>query len=241
MQTWANIAIDSVPAGATILLDGEPAGTTPATLEILQGEHQLSLTLERFSTWQDELVVVPGEHQVLETVELQPAEAQLVLSSRPSRASVTLDGEFQGQTPVTLELKPDTSHRLAVFKPGYSSVNRIVSLGAAEQQVVSRPDGFTIGGQHDTVTVTTDRQRHAGEALIEVVRVATKLRESECLAGVEVLADRLADARSTRCQRHAVRNNDERPHFEDRLNGNALRQNYCTHSQRREVRDCTCN
>jgi formylglycine-generating enzyme required for sulfatase activity len=131
---WANIAVDSVPTGATVLLDGEPVATTPATVEVLQGEHLLSVSLERYSTWQQELVVVPGEHQVLDTVTLAPAEAQLLLSSRPSRASVTVNGEFQGQTPVALALEPGTSHRVAVFKPGYSSVNRMVTLEAAQQQ-----------------------------------------------------------------------------------------------------------
>ena len=52
---WAQVSIDSAPNGATILVDGESAGTTPATLEVLQGERQLMLQLASFSDWQQTL------------------------------------------------------------------------------------------------------------------------------------------------------------------------------------------
>ena len=55
----------------------------------------------------------------------------LELSSVPSGANVTLDGEFQGQTPLTLEISPARKHRLAVFKPGYRRHNSSVELPAA--------------------------------------------------------------------------------------------------------------
>ena len=41
-------------------------------------------------------------------IELLPAEGILALSSKPTGANVTLDGEFQGQTPVSLQLTPDS-------------------------------------------------------------------------------------------------------------------------------------
>jgi formylglycine-generating enzyme required for sulfatase activity len=134
---WANIALESQPAGAQVYLDGEQLATTPATLEILQGEHQLELRLDRFRAWQQQIEVVAGEHQALERVVLEAADAQLLLSSRPAAASVTLDGEYQGQTPLTLAVEPGSSHRLAIFKAGYNSVNKTVSLEAAEQKEMS--------------------------------------------------------------------------------------------------------
>jgi formylglycine-generating enzyme required for sulfatase activity len=55
----------------------------------------------------------------------------LELASVPSGANVTLDGEFHGQTPLSLELSPDKAHRLAVFKPGYRRYTGTVQLPAA--------------------------------------------------------------------------------------------------------------
>jgi formylglycine-generating enzyme required for sulfatase activity len=131
---WANIAISSTPIGASVYVDGEVAGVTPALLEILQGDHEISLRLPRYRSWEQSLSVSAGVHQNLEPVVLQPADGTLHLSSVPSRASVTLDGEFQGQTPLVLELSPGAEHRVAVFKPGHSNANRNISLEPEEER-----------------------------------------------------------------------------------------------------------
>lgn len=128
---WAMVTIDSVPSGASILLDGEAAGTTPATVEVLQGEHQLILQLPTFADWQKVLRIKATKDQDLGQVNLQPAAGELELSSVPSGANVTLDGEFQGQTPLTLEVSPGKARRLEVFKPGYERYNDSVEMSAA--------------------------------------------------------------------------------------------------------------
>ncbi len=128
---WAEVTVDSLPPGASILVDGEPVGETPAVLEILGGERQLILQLAGYADWQQALVIEPGQPQAIDTVALLPAAGVLELSSEPSGANVTLDGEFQGQTPLSLELTPDREHRLAVFKPGYRRYNGTVQLPAA--------------------------------------------------------------------------------------------------------------
>ncbi len=127
---WAEVTIASEPAGAAILVDGEAAGTTPATVEILQGERQVILQLPAYADWQETLAIEAGVPRDLGRVELQPAAGRLELTSVPGGANVTLDGEFQGQTPVTLELAPGRDHRLAVLKPGYRRHTETVQLPA---------------------------------------------------------------------------------------------------------------
>jgi formylglycine-generating enzyme required for sulfatase activity len=128
---WAEVVVDSLPAGATVLVDGEAVGTTPATVEILQGERQLILQLATYADWQQSLELSAGEPQDLGRIKLQPAAGMLSLSSVPSGANVTLDGEFQGQTPLELTVSPGKAHRLAVFKPGYRRHTSTVQLPAA--------------------------------------------------------------------------------------------------------------
>lgn len=128
---WATVTIDSVPQGSTLLVDGEPRGETPAELELLEGERQLMLQQDSYTSWQQSLQITAGEPQDLGTVELQPAAGTLQLASIPSGANVTLDGEFQGQTPLELALSPGRPHRIAVFKPGYRRYNDTVEMAAA--------------------------------------------------------------------------------------------------------------
>jgi len=129
---WAEVTVDSLPSGASILVDGEVIGTTPAAVEILQGERQIILQLDTYADWQQALDISPGEAQDLGRISLQPAAGTLQLSSEPSGANVTLDGEFQGQTPLTLHVIPGRKQRLAVFKPGYRRHTGSVELAAAE-------------------------------------------------------------------------------------------------------------
>ena len=128
---WAEVTVDSDPQGATILVDGEPRGDTPGVVEILQGEHQLILQHPGYADWQQTLEVEAGTAMDVGRPALQPAAGILALSSVPGGANVILDGEFQGQTPLELELAPDRDHRLAVFKPGYRRHTETVRLPAA--------------------------------------------------------------------------------------------------------------
>ena len=131
---WAVISLDSTPGGATVLVDGEARGTTPAQIEILEGEHQLGLQLARHRSWQRNLKVVAQEDQDLPKVKMSPADGLLQLSSNPGRANVTVDGEYAGQTPLQIELEPGSVHRIAVFKPGYSNAQRRLSLEPEEER-----------------------------------------------------------------------------------------------------------
>jgi formylglycine-generating enzyme required for sulfatase activity len=131
---WAMVVVDSLPSGATILLDGEAVGTTPARFEALQGEHQLILQMAAFADWNKTLRINASEDQNLGTITLQPAPGELALTSVPSGANVTLEGEFQGQTPLTLQVSPDKTLRLDVSKPGYKRYNTTVQMAAASKE-----------------------------------------------------------------------------------------------------------
>lgn len=131
---WADVTLESEPAGAEILLDGEVSGITPATVEVMAGERQLMLRKSGFASWQQDLVIAAGEPQSLPPVTLQPAAGVLQLDSRPVAANVTLNGEFQGQTPLELEVVPGRQHQLALSRPGYRRHSETIEMEAAETE-----------------------------------------------------------------------------------------------------------
>lgn len=56
------IDVQSEPNGATVLLDGEEIGSTPATVRFVkQGWHQVQVRLEDFRPWQKQLFIEAGE------------------------------------------------------------------------------------------------------------------------------------------------------------------------------------
>ncbi|TXS89278.1 PEGA domain-containing protein [Parahaliea maris] len=132
LPAWAEVSITSEPVGATVTVAGEPAGTTPGVVEILQGEQEIGLRLPGYADWTSTLAVTAGEPQDLGSITLIPAAGILALSSNPAGANVTLDGEYQGQTPLTLELAPDKSQRIHLSRPGYRRHSETITLAAGE-------------------------------------------------------------------------------------------------------------
>lgn len=129
---WADVTINSTPPGATVLVDGEPRGTTPALVDLLQGERQLALQLPGYAPEEQALTIVAGEAQDLGTITLVPATGILSLSSVPSGANVSVNGEFAGQTPLDLELAPAQDHRISVSRAGYQRRSASMRMAAGE-------------------------------------------------------------------------------------------------------------
>ncbi|MFK8041593.1 PEGA domain-containing protein [Congregibacter sp.] len=136
---WADVSITSEPTGAELLVDGEPQGTTPGTFEILQGDHELSLVLPGFASESFPLTAEAGAAQELGTVVLTPATGVLTLSSTPSGANVSVDGEFAGQTPLELELEPNMDHRVSLSRAGYRRASQTLRMeaGASLERKIS--------------------------------------------------------------------------------------------------------
>ena len=160
---WAEITADSDPPGAELRSEGQVLGTTPATVELLSGERVLSFSRPGFATHRERLTVIAGSPQVLPTIRLQPAAGVLRVRTDPPGASITVDGNFRGGSPATVEVSPDRAHRVVVSRAGYESQERTVTLGRGAEQslnirleprlgtirVLSRPPGaqVSVNGQ----------------------------------------------------------------------------------------------
>ena len=55
------LQIESVPAKATILVDGDPVGQAPTELKLPEGKHRIELTHPRYEPWRMEVTVSPQE------------------------------------------------------------------------------------------------------------------------------------------------------------------------------------
>jgi len=56
----ATVALQSDPSAAEIYLDGQLVGSTPSTLQVPSGNHQLALRLSGFQDWTRDLRILPG-------------------------------------------------------------------------------------------------------------------------------------------------------------------------------------
>ncbi len=134
---WSDIAIDSVPRGARVMVNGKSAGSTPLTIELPAGEHELVLTAERFKPWRDLVVVKANQPRKLETVQLQAADGSLTVRTNPAGANVMIGNSFAGRTPLELKLTAETQHLIHIYKAGYEKANRQVKLISEESKTLT--------------------------------------------------------------------------------------------------------
>lgn len=130
---WAVVSVRSEPAGAEVWVDDQNTGvTTPAEVDILQGEHSISLRKAGYKAFNQKLLTVPGVPQTLDAGTLTQADAQLNVASAPGNAAVTINGDYFGQTPLQIDLQSDTAHTLRLIHPGFAQRTEAVRLAKGE-------------------------------------------------------------------------------------------------------------
>jgi hypothetical protein len=132
----AAMTVTSEPAGAAVSVDGATRGTTPLTLELSAGPHQLTVG-EGGARWTETLAVKPGVESSVHVVGPRTAVAAtavpdvgtLEITTEPPGLQVTVDGTPRGASPISVtDLSPGT-HEVAVTR-GSSLVRRTVAVEA---------------------------------------------------------------------------------------------------------------
>ena len=137
LPDWASVVIDSKPAGAEIWLNGESRGLTPQTLELDSGQYSLDLRHQNFMPYIKDFFVDASQPFDLPIAELFTSPSHLVITSTPTKATVTIAGQDQGVTPFTVRLSPNIEHSISLSKPGFRSNQQTVTLKPGEQQNIS--------------------------------------------------------------------------------------------------------
>jgi len=142
---WAKVQVNTTPAGAQVFSDQQRLGTTPLNAELLAGKHQLMVKLTGYKSWQQTLRVNAEQAQTLPLIKLSPADGLVEVSSIPSGASVTVDGQYQGQTPLSISLAPDQSYRFTLFKDGFEAQHRRLAVDKANTEATPQTLAVTLG------------------------------------------------------------------------------------------------
>ena len=130
------LEIATEPTNAVVFVDGVRMGNAPLFLTLLpRGVHQVKVTRVGFVPAELSLEVTDQGPPIPLRFTLQPAKGTLRIESKPSRASVKLDGRDVGTTPVVALPVTPGGHELRVesagFRPWVQSVN--ASLGETVQ------------------------------------------------------------------------------------------------------------
>ena len=171
---WANVEVSTAPPGATVYRAERTLGQTPMRLELLEGSHDLIMILDGFKAWDGTIVAEPNVDQTIPTIQLEPANARLLVNTIPRGANVTVNGRYRGQSPVNLSLSPDIDYEIGMSKAGYGVAARKMRLEAAASEEITvdltaRTGRVTVRSYPSKATVYVDgRARGTGTVTLNL-------------------------------------------------------------------------
>lgn len=156
------VYLKSSPSGAAAYVDGEYRGTTPLTVSLYTGNHDVTLRLSGYSDWTSTVYVTSGSSQTLYP-SLSPATSgMMTLGSAPAGAQVYLDSNLVGVTnsagAFTLSSVTAGNHIVKVTAQGYNDWIETVYIKANTNnyvQVSMIPSGSTPVGASGTVQIVS--------------------------------------------------------------------------------------
>lgn len=138
----ATLKVESVPSGATIIVDGDQRWISPIEMELPPGQHQLKLHFKGYRDLESVVDLKAGETKSVSlTMEALPAPAPsgpstLKVESTPTGATVVVDGYSKWIAPIEMEL-PAGKHKLKFELKDYRETVRSIELKDGEPLTVS--------------------------------------------------------------------------------------------------------
>ena len=140
------IYASSSPGGATVMLDGSPAGQTPVSGSIklnavAVGNHAITLSLAGYQPYSQSVTVSPNTvsevSAVLQSQAVPSGRGGLSISATPAGANVFLDNNFIGITPLTMNDIAAGSHLVTLRLDGYQEYSVTTAVNAGATSTVS--------------------------------------------------------------------------------------------------------
>ena len=122
------IEVTSDPAGADVMVNGQPRGKTPVTVrDVPKGRATVTIKKQGFSEEARELAIVAGESRTL-FVKLAGLAGSMTLTSVPEGARFYVNDQPQGKSPVVLSnLKPGP-YTIRAEMDGFATATKTVTL-----------------------------------------------------------------------------------------------------------------
>ncbi len=115
------------PSFARILIDGVFVGTGNYSGALAPGSHEIALEADGYALERRTIDVLAGMSVGdLGTITLTPLPAIVSIRSTPTGATVLVDGDFRGATPLQVEMPAGREHRISVRKTGFKHANEVL-------------------------------------------------------------------------------------------------------------------
>jgi tetratricopeptide (TPR) repeat protein len=198
-QFTKEILVTSDPSGAAVRINGRFLGTTPVRARQLQkGKHVILLQHHGFSPLRHQLLLPSVDLKNNRVhLQLEPLKTgDLNITTQPAGATVLLNGEERGNTPLTLEALPPGQYRLLLRRAGHEPFLKTVNIAPGQELKLSEklqnsmlrflqetiraePDNLQARGQLVHYLITKNLFAEAGQMIFETMQLQKKKKLTE--------------------------------------------------------------
>lgn len=155
------LEVTSKPSEATVVIDGEEAGPTPLQpVKLKPGDHKVVVRARRYEVYETTVQIEGKDELQSLDVELKPAWAAITLNSKPTGATLKVDGEVLGKTPLSED------------------------IGAGDRRLTLELEGYQVWQK--SLQVVAEKDQTLGT--VELQKIVGKLKVSSSPAGANVSA-----------------------------------------------------
>jgi hypothetical protein len=122
------LVVDSAPAGARVLINGEFYGNTPMRVRLYAEEYRLRLEKEGYNPYRTRIRIPQGKRlKVFANLEHSNLFGMLAVRSYPPNSKIYVNDRYYGETPEQIKLKRGT-HIIRLEKDGYKPYHESVNI-----------------------------------------------------------------------------------------------------------------
>lgn len=130
LSNIVEIAIESTPDSANILLDGNRVGVTPYRTQLNAGQHEIQLTKENY--YDEKKTVNIDQGGTVERFTLRPNFTMVTISANKGGASFSVDGKYVSNMPVAVR---HGEHKFSATRWGHYKGERTVRIDASTRDI----------------------------------------------------------------------------------------------------------
>jgi len=131
------LVVTSFPLGGTVYLDGDPAGTTFCSIpDLAPDTYEIRIEKDGYQVWTDDVTVNPGKYSRV-NARLQPLYGSLRISTFPPGAEISIDGVYEGDSPLVIDDLNPGVHAISASLPGYQTREVTATIRAGQTSAVT--------------------------------------------------------------------------------------------------------
>jgi len=124
-------------AGGVAAIDGKTVGPIPSTTKVSPGRHQVVVIKDGYQRWERWIEATEGQRATFDVVlsKVEAAKGEILVTSNPSGATVTVNGGPKGVTPTVVEGLPAGPYLVEVALADYVKASQTVTVEPGKRAI----------------------------------------------------------------------------------------------------------